>query len=466
MIRGSLRLEHKSSCPAQGHKPESRACKCDPRVRARLAGQDYTLGSLEKGWRVADLEDFERKLVDMREAIADGRSPRPRKVVTLGEFALGWFQALHASAQLGQISPLTFNKYEGDWRRHVGPWFGKYPLGAIDAALINRYISAKLEAGYSRNAVMSQLTVLSGMLTDAAAESPPLIVANPMRSPKRGRHGNRRIGVQIEFEHKAPKHLEVDQAVALLELVADEYFDLVLCPLVTGFRRMEIAGLEWDEILWGKELVDLTGQLRTKKGGGLVKVKAKYDSARAVPLYSGFAHALGRRRQAEGYVFVTQEGGPFSETRIKDVLDELYVEAGLKKPLEVRREERAARKKKGWAGVSREHGLGWHALRHTYNSVLAAGGVPRHVREELLGHKRHDVTGRYEHVLSGAYAQVDQVLEEAFGDVVRRRLGTVAADVERVAVDANAGPALAPVDRVPMDTDKNSPTSEFRGFRL
>lgn len=465
MIRGSLRLEHKSTCPAKGHKPDSRACKCDPRVRARLAGQDYTLGSLEKGWRAGDLEGFERKLLDMREAIAEGRSPRPRKVVTLTEYARGWFQALHASAQLEQISPLTFNKYEGDWRLHVGPWFGKYPLGAIDAALINRYISAKLEAGYSRNTVMSQLTVLSAMLTDAAAESPPLIAANPMRSPKRGRHGNRRVGVQIEFEHKAPKHLEVDQAIALLELTPDVYF--VLCPLVTGFRRMEIAGLEWDELLWGKSLVDLRGQLRSKKGGDLVKVKAKYNSARPVPLYSGFAHVLGRRRQAEGFVFVSQEGGPFSETRIKDVLDELYVELGLKKPIEVRREQRAARQKQGWAGVSREHGLGWHALRHTYNSVLAAGGVPRHVREELLGHKRQrDVTSRYEHVLSGAYEQVEQVLDDAFGEVVRRRLGMPGPDVEAPTVNGDAGPQAAPIARVPMGTDEHSPTTDFRGFRL
>ena len=459
MVRGSLRLEHKKTCPAKGHRPDSRACRCGPRVRARLAGKDYTLGSLEKGWRAADLERFERKLIDMREAIAEGASPRPHRVVVLGDYAAGWFQALHVAAQMGSISPLTFNTYEGDWRLHIGPWFGKFPLGAIDAALVNRYISAKLEAGYSRNKVMSSLTVLSGMLTDAAAESPPLIQANPMRSPRRGRHGSRRVGVQIEFEHKAPKHLEIDQAVALIEIAPDEYWDLVLCPLVTGARKQEVVAFEWDEILWGKELVDLRGQLRTLKGTGVKKVPPKYNSVRVVPLYSGFAQALGRRRRAEGYLYLTRDGTPFSESRAREVLDELYVELGLKKPDDVRRQQREERKKQGWAGISREHGLGWHALRHTYNSILAAGGVPRHVREELLGHKRRDITSRYEHMLSGAYAQVEQVLEDAFGDVVRRRLGAAPAA-------PRGGPAAAPVEHEPMGTHGDSPTSDFRDFRL
>lgn len=443
MVRGSLRLEHTKSCPVKGHRPDypaARACRCAPRVRARLARRDYTLGHLPKGWKVADLEPFERRLVDTREAIVEGRTPRPRRVVTLAEYAPGWFQTLHAAVHMGTVSPLTYNTYEGQWRLHIAPFFGGYALGAIDVPLVNRYIAQKLEQGMARNTVMATLTPLSAMLTDAAAETPPLLAANPLRSPRRGRHANRRLGIQLEVERRPPKHLEIDEALALLGATPDEHLGMVLCPLVTGFRRGEVFGLEWPELLWGRELVELNGQLQGRK-----KVRCKYKSERVVPLWSGLVAVLGPQRQADGYVFA---GEGFSERSARDVLDAAYVKAGLKDPP---REE-------GDETPRRGEGLGWHALRHTYNSVLAAAGVPRHVREELMGHKRRTVTDRYEHVLSGAYAQVEAALEQAFGQAVRARV-----DASEAAI---RGPQAAPNHTSPMGTHVSSSTPEGGRFRL
>lgn len=449
MVRGSLRLEHQKACPVEeGHRADAaaaKACRCSPRVRARLARRDYTLGSLGKGWKTADLEPFERKLVDVREAIVEGRSPRPRRVVTLGEYAPGWFTNLHAAVRMESVSPLTYNTYEGQWRLHIGPFFARYALGAIDVPLVNRYIAQKLEQGMARNTVMATLTPLSAMLTDAAAESPPLIAANPLRSPRRGRHANRRLGIQLEVERRPPKHLEIDEALVLLAATPDEYLDMVLCPLATGFRRAEIFGLEWPELLWGRDLVELNGQLR-----GRQKVRCKYKSERVVPLWSAFATVLGPRRQAEGYVFSGPEDGDrvWSDRRASEILDEAYVKAGLKDPP----------REKGDDRPRRGEGLGWHALRHTYNSVLAAAGVPRHVREELMGHKRRAITDRYEHVLSGAYEQVEQALEQAFGAAVRQRGPTTS---ERI-----GGPRAAPDCAPPMGIQVSPSVPEAGRFRL
>lgn len=457
MARGTLRLIHKKDCPAKG--ADARRCRCGPRVQARLAGRDYTVGYLGKGWLMADLEPFDRKLVDMRELMLEGRNPRPQRAVLLSEWAISFFQNLHAAATTGAISPLTFNTYEGDWRRHIGPFFGRYPLGAIDVPLVNRYISAKLAAGLSRTTVMNSLTVLSALLTDAAAESPPLIPANPLRSPRRGRHGNRRLGIQLEAERRPPKHLEIDAAIALLEATPLEHFDLVLCPLVTGFRRNEVFGLEWPQLNWGQNLVSLEHQLR--KGQ---KVRCKYGSERVVPLYSGLAAALGRRRQADGWIFANPDGGPWSETRAREILDEAYAAAGLKEII-----EKHSQREDGGQGRRRGHkgeGLGWHALRHTYNSVLAAGGVPRHVREELLGHKRRDITSRYEHMLSGAFQQVDDVLEQAFGDVVRRRLGHDWRTGEPTTSKRHGVHVASTFAGEPMGTHESPSEEGFRAFRL
>jgi integrase len=464
MTRGSIRIVHTKECPAEGYKPQSKICRCAPRVRIRLAGRDYTVGHLQKGWKLEDLEPFDGKLVEMRDLLDSGVSPAPRKTVTLGEYALPWFQNLHAAARAGSIAPRTFNTYEGDWRLHIGPFFKSYPLAAIDVALINRYVDKKLEAGYSKNKVTSSLTVLSAMLTDAAGESPPLIPGNPMRSPKRGRHGSRRVGVQAGFERKQPKHLELDSAIALLELAPVEVLDIILNPLVTGARRMEIAGAEWAEIQWGQQVYEIGGQLYKPKGRPVEKAPCKYHSERIVPLVPCFAAALGRRRGAHGWIYTTSTGAPYNETTIKDLLDDLYVQLGLKPDLEERRRRREEREARGLKGVVRDVGLGWHALRHTYNSVLAQAGIPRHVREELMGHKKQDVTGRYEHVMSGDFERVREVLEEAYGDVVRRRL-----DLPAAAADTSKGdrdPEVTPREGEPMGTHGSSPMSEIRQMRL
>lgn len=439
MARGSLRLIHQKACAADGADP--RVCSCSPRVQARVAGHDYSIGYLAKGWLMRDLEPFDRKLLDMRDAIVEGRSPRPREVVTLEEFGPPWFQQLHAAARMGSVSPLTYNSYEGNWRLHIRPFFGRYALGAIDALIVNKYIADKLESGLSRNTVMSSLTVLSGMLTDAQAEGK--IAANPLRSPRRGRHGSRRVGVQLTMERKPPKHLELDEAIALLEVTPLEQLDLVLGPLTTGFRRNEWLAVEWTDLDWGRSVVDLTGQLYRGE-----KVHAKCHSERVVPFFSGLAAVLGRRRRAEGWVTDVGSGGPMNEKDAGQVIDHLYTDAGLKR--RVRARDADGNETRQWD----RKGLGFHALRHTYNSVLASHGVPRHVRAELLGHKKGDITGRYEHVLSGEFAKVEAALEAAFGDVVRRRLGQT---------DVHEASRSAPVRTGP---DVSSPDPDLRSMRL
>ena len=98
------------------------------------------------------------------------------------------------------------------------------------------------------------------MLTDAAAEG--LIAANPLRSPRRGRHGGRRIGVDLRVRRTPPKHFELDEALALLAVVPDEYLAMPLAAMAHGLRRNELLGLQFEWIDWGSRTIDLRGQLQ------------------------------------------------------------------------------------------------------------------------------------------------------------------------------------------------------------
>jgi integrase len=203
------------------------------------------------------------------------------------------------------------------------------------------------------------------------------------------RHGgSRRKASYLDVRRAVPEFLEPDEVRALLAATPRQYRDLVLTALTTGFRRDEIIGLRWENILWAERRIDLQGQLQAREYVG-----CKYGSERQVVLYARLASELGRRRQAEGYVFLDPKGRPWSnEGPARAFLDATYRAAGL-----------------------RRHGQMWHVLRHTYSSVLAAGGIRREVVERLMGHKGQGTTSIYTHLFRDAFDGVEEALDSVFG---------------------------------------------------
>jgi integrase len=140
------------------------------------------------------------------------------------------------------------------------------------------------------------------MLSDAVAER--LIAASPAQRPGRGRHGRRALKV----EAAPPKHLEPVEARALLAATDPEHRAMILMALSTGFRRGEVKGVRWENLQFGERRVELRGQEQRGE-----YVPCKCGSERDVVLYSGLARELGKRRQAEGYVFSCADGKPLSD---------------------------------------------------------------------------------------------------------------------------------------------------------
>jgi integrase len=174
----------------------------------------------------------------------------------------------------------------------------------------------------------------------------------------------------------------------------------VLCGLTTGFRRNEILGLRWEHIDFKGRVIHLSGQLYWKRVGPgrgerePVLRKCKYDSERDVPLWSGLADLLAQRQQASGWVFTDPKTGTVwrEERPTRVALEPAYEGAGL-----------------------RRSGHMWHVLRHTYASVLAAGGVRRHELEQLMGHATQGTTGIYTHLFRESYEAVHAALDAVYG---------------------------------------------------
>jgi hypothetical protein len=147
MRRGSLRIRHAQDCAAEveGRPKDPRLCTCSPLVVGRIGDISRSFGHLPRGWRETDLIEHERRLLELRDQVLSGRTPPPSRVVTLEEYVVpSWFNKLAIQVEMGRMSPNTFNKYEGDWRRHLKPAFGRLPLGAIDQARLVTYMNDKL----------------------------------------------------------------------------------------------------------------------------------------------------------------------------------------------------------------------------------------------------------------------------------------------------------------------------------
>jgi integrase len=384
MMRGSIQVRHRKHCPATGK--DCRSCRCSPAAYAVLAGRFQRVGYLPEGWRKTDLVPFERRLSEMRDAFEAGQSWRPRKPMRLSEYAEGWFDELYQAAKDQRISRLTFNGYEGAWTNHIQPAFGHLPLAAIDQAAIRRFISAKRET-MRQGTTKYICSVLSAMLTDAVSEG--LIAANPARQPQMARHrGSRRNALYAEAGPTVAKHLEPAESRALLAATDPEHRTMVLAALTTGARCGELYGLRWENIGWGDRRIGIGGQLQ---GGEFVR--CKYGSEREVVLFTGLARELGKRRQAEGFIFTDENGRPWSRREPdRKVLAPAYERAGLRRP-----------------------GQMWHLLRHTYASILAHGGIRREVIERLMGHSpRGSTTTLYTHLFKDALDGVEEALGAVF----------------------------------------------------
>lgn len=404
-MRGSIQLEHRRACPGPRRGRDPRPCRCSPTVYAILDGEWVKLDYLACGWRKADLVAFDGQLAELRRRREEGEALRPKRAPTLGEYAGEWFLQLHDAAKSGRISKLTYNTYEGSWTNHLEPAFGRTRITAIDATAIRAYVARKQAEGMKAITVNHTLTPLSAMLTDAVADG--LLASNPARQPRRARHGgSKRRGLYADATRPPPKYLEPVEARALLAACPIDHRPMVLAALTTGFRRGELLGLRWEDIRWADARIDLRGQLQQREF-----VPCKCGSEREVVLYSGLARTLGGRRQAEGYVFTDPRGRPWGNQGPElAFLAGAYTAAGLRRP-----------------------GQMWHVLRHTYASLLAAGGVRRDVVEQLMGHAGRGTTSIYTHLFRDAFDGVAEALAAALATpTTPQRNGVTTAPHEHV----------------------------------
>jgi integrase len=178
-----------------------------------------------------------------------------------------------------------------------------------------------------------------------------------------------------EGQHRWPTTMDLgDEEVAARAAEDAQDAEIIRIAAYAGLRRGELVALRWRDVDFvGRKLL-----VRRALSGSVEVPSTKSRRAREVPLANQAAAALDRlsRRDeftsADDYVFVNRFGRRIDATALR------------------RRFKRAR-------DAAALEPLRFHDLRHTYGSLLVAGGIDLASVKAAMGHSRISTTERYLH---------------------------------------------------------------------
>jgi integrase len=253
------------------------------------------------------------------------------------------------------------------WRlawKHLGPMFGRVPVGCVTTSKINEYISARKAAGRSNGTINRELTLLKAMFRFGAKQTPVMvdrIPAFPTRlkesAPRKGFVSNR------EYARLAANAKE-------LWLRA-----LIACAYAFGFRKGELLNLRVRQVdLIDRWVVLEVGATKNGEGRRVRMTSEVFELIRAC--------VTGKK--PDDFVFTREDGSRVVDPR--KAWYDLCVRSGLGELIPVK-----SRKHK----FNRYVGLNLHDFRRSAVRNLVRAGVPERVAMDISGHKTRSVFDRY-----------------------------------------------------------------------
>ena len=333
--------------------------------------------------------EVRRRVAQLVTDLDRGIAPPARE--TVGDFLADW---LVASRQ--RIRHSTWRGYEQIVRVHLTPALGRYELGRLAPADVERLTAKIIASGRAPRTAQLARVVLRRALQDAVRDGVVhrnvAALARPPHVPSRS----------IEAGHD---YLDLDDLRALLTSCrAHPLGPLVAVAATTGLRLGELLGLEWRDIDEGALRVQ-RALARTSTGWALAEPKTK-RSRRTIDLPGAAKSALARQRDLQnaarlsagaawqdrdGLVFTDAVGRPLSPSTVNHEFHRLLKATGLPSiPL--------------------------HGLRHTAATAMLAAGIDMKTVSDHLGHSTIVTTAdRYAGVTPTQRRSAAEAMDRALG---------------------------------------------------
>jgi integrase len=275
------------------------------------------------------------------------------------------------------VKQTTYESYERLARVHLVPALGRIKLKNLTPAHVRALYREKRDSGLSATSVQRIHALLHKALKQAVNDDLiPRNVTEAIKAPR-----------QVRKEIQA---LPPEQARAFLRAAeSDRLGALYLLAIHTGLRQGELLGLKWGDVDLDRGTLQVRRTLSAAKGGPTFTTP-KSNNGRSVRLTARAAQALRdhRKRQVEEQL---KQGGRWQDTglvftsTVGTPLNRHYVFGRSFKPL-LRR-----------AGLPN---VPFHALRHSFATLMLSGREHPKVVQEMLGHSRINTTlDFYSHVL-------------------------------------------------------------------
>lgn len=285
--------------------------------------------------------------------------PTPADGMTLADIYDAYWRE-----HVAHLQPQTQLNIHSIYKNHIAPEFGKMPLTQISRYRIRQWIQRQQKQS-SPATVQLRIARLSGLLKFATEFEIADGITALDTMPAIPRPRNQRARAL-----PANKYFSETESDALLEHARDPVIRAaLLLGLDAGLRFGEIVGLQWRDIDLERDQPFI--RVERQKYNTCKLGPPKNDGRRVVPITSDLVDALrALPATADAKAFVI----PYYQRKLYNALKRLKARAGI--PSDRR---------------------SWHALRHSYASVLAhETGSPLTVRD-TLGHRSLDTTMIYIH---------------------------------------------------------------------
>lgn len=291
-----------------------------------------------------------------------------------------WFGYWYTQIVLKEVRPKTAGGYKSIIDRHIIPNIGTHRLAKLSPTSIRTVTDSIVRNGGAHSSALKAHQVMSSAFEAAVREG------RMSRNPCKQMAAPRKNVAKLEA-------LNVEEAVRLLRHVEDDeqYGARWAMALLTGARRGELLGLEWDRVT---DVIDLSWQLqRLSHGpigepivpndyeyrhlyGGLYLTRPKSRAGwRVIPLVEPLKGILERHYEQNppgkyGLVF-TRSGRPVDPDYDSKLWIKVLAASGIDKKVRL------------------------HDLRHSAVDLLYSAGVPEQVIIQLVGHSTVSMTRAY-----------------------------------------------------------------------
>jgi integrase len=307
-----------------------------------------------------------------------------KPVITFKAYADKWMKG-HVRANLKESSA---EGYQLILKSHILPDFGERVVESITRDEIKELCYRKKADGLSASYVRYIAATLSAIFTNAVEAG--IVATNPAARPGRYIRKEDRRG-KIDFLTRNEARTFLDSARA----TSARYYPLFVTALRTGMRLGELIALQWGDIDWNGEFIEVRRAcwkrtVSTPKSG----------KGRRVDMSDQLIEVLTahRRRTAEEAL---ASGEPVPEWVFPSL------PGNTLEPNRIRKNFHAALKK------AQLRQIRFHDLRHSFASMLISNGESlAYVRDQLGHHSIQITVDTYGHLVPGGNRQAVNALDD------------------------------------------------------